>query len=323
MGRFIWHNGEIKPESEAYMSVYDSSIMYGNVFEMCRSFKGEHFKLKEHIERLFYSMEYIGMKCPYSVDKLIEECILLSTWNNNEFSTDDEHRLYIVCSHGSLSIYKDVEGTVSGANIIITDFPLRWTVQGMGKIFDTGINAMIPKQRVIPSNVLDSKVKHHNRLHFLRANIEAGNYKGENNWPLLLDGDGNIAEFSGANFFMVRGNTLFTPRTTHILKGISREYVRKELCPQLKLNCVEADLTVYNASFADECFATATPFCILPVSFIAGHGIGKDATGPITRILIDQWSENVKVDIPSQIRGWNATDSGEITTSPYKWKKEL
>ena len=37
----------------------DSSLMFGDmVFEMTRSFNGEHFKLKEHIDRLFMGLKF-------------------------------------------------------------------------------------------------------------------------------------------------------------------------------------------------------------------------------------------------------------------------
>ena len=36
---------------------------------------------------------------------------------------------------------------------------------------------------------------------YLNANIEASLFKGENNWALMLDPDGYIAEGSGDNFY--------------------------------------------------------------------------------------------------------------------------
>ncbi len=36
------------------------------------------------------------------------------------------------------------------------------------------------------------------------ANIEVSQFKGENNWALMLDPDGYIAEGSGDNFLIVK-----------------------------------------------------------------------------------------------------------------------
>jgi branched-chain amino acid aminotransferase len=64
----------------------------------------------------------------------------------------------------------------------------------MSRLFDEGINAVITSQRAIPAQFLDPKVKNRSRLHYLMANLEVSNYQGENNWALLLDPDGFVAE---------------------------------------------------------------------------------------------------------------------------------
>ena len=62
-------------------------------------------------------------------------------------------------SRGLLSIYQNIETLNKGPNVIIADFPLKWTVAGMGKLFDEGINAVITPQKVIPANLMDQKLK--------------------------------------------------------------------------------------------------------------------------------------------------------------------
>ena len=58
--RKIWMNGELIPETEAKISVYDSALMYGDmVFEMTRSFNKKQFKLREHIDRLYYGLKIL------------------------------------------------------------------------------------------------------------------------------------------------------------------------------------------------------------------------------------------------------------------------
>ena len=51
---------------------------------------------------------------------------------------------------------------------------------------------------------MEPKIKNRSRLFYLMANIEVSMFKGENNWALLLDTDGFIAEGSGDNFFIVK-----------------------------------------------------------------------------------------------------------------------
>ena len=100
---------------------------------------------------------------------------------------DDEHRLMIDVSRGLLGIYGNIQNGRMGSNVIVADFPLRWTVQGMGELFKYGINTVITSQRAIPSIYMDPKIKNRSRIFYLNANIEASLFKGKNNWALLLD----------------------------------------------------------------------------------------------------------------------------------------
>ena len=89
----------------------------------------------------------------------------------------------------------------------------------MAKLFTTGINNVITNQKVIPSHLMDPKIKNRSRLFYFMANIEASLFKGENNWPLMLDTDGFIAEGSGDNFFIVKNNTVISPQGRNMLRG--------------------------------------------------------------------------------------------------------
>ena len=164
-------------------------------------------------------------------------------------------------------------GVEKGANVIIADFPLRWTVSSMGNLFDEGINAVITSQRAIPSHYLDARVKNRSRVHYLMANIEASKAKGKNNWALLLDDQGLIAEGSGDNFFIIKGGVVITPKGKNILRGVSREYIFA-LCKELRINCLEEDIDKYDVLTSNEAFMTGTPFCMLPVTSINNQPIG-------------------------------------------------
>lgn len=320
--RVIWWNDKLIPESEAKISIYDSALMFGDVvFEMTRSFNKKQFKLKEHLERLYASIKFMEIPITMSIDEMEKHCHEVMEANDRLFQKNDEHRLMIDVTRGLLSIYKGIVGSYAGPNIIIADFPLRWTVRGMGQLYDEGIDAVIPSQRTIPSSLLEAKVKNRNRIHYLMANIQISKYKGKNAWALLLDPDGFIAEGSGDNFFIVKDGKLFTPEPRNILRGISRKYIIEELCPQLGLKCEEKNLELYDVVTADEAFFSATPFCIMPATKINGLEIGVGKMGKITKKLLDQWSKNVGVDIIQQIKKFNIEGRGEkiVGPSPYSF----
>ena len=203
--RLAYFNGKFVPEKEARISIYDSALMFGDmVFEMTRSFDKKQFKLKEHLDRLYAGIKILQIPLEITIEDMEELCYEVIDKNEPFFSDTDEHRLMINISRGPLSIYAHVFEESLEPTVIIADFPLKWTVAGMGGLFDTGINAVIPSQRAIPSSLIDPKIKNRSRLHYQMANIEVSRYKGDNNWALLLDPDGFIAEGTGDNFFIVK-----------------------------------------------------------------------------------------------------------------------
>ena len=303
-GRVVYLNGELVPEAEAKISIYDSALMFGDmVFEMTRSFDGHQFKLREHIDRLFVGLSILRIPMPLTKDELELACYQTIEANKSVFNDDDEHRLMIDVSRGLLGIYEGIEGLHKGTNIVIADFPLRWTVSSMSSLFETGINAVVTSQRAIPASLMDPKIKNRSRLFYLMANIEASQYEGDNNWALLIDPDGYIAEGTGDNFFMVKNGELFTPEGRNILRGISRAYTM-ELAKDLGINCSEKNIEPYDLYDADEAFLTGTPFCILPTTHLNGVKIGTGKMGEMTKLLLERWSKNVGVDIVAQIKGF-------------------
>ena len=298
-------NGDFVPETEAKVSIYDSSLMFGDmVFEMTRSFNKKQFKLHDHLVRLFDSLKYVHIPLKMTIDEMEKACLETIKKNEPSFTDTDEHRLMINVSRGPLSIYSEIFDGKLEPLVIISDFPLKWTVSGMGKLFDSGINAVIPSQRAIPSHLLDAKIKNRSRIHYQMANIEVSQLPGENNWPLLLDPDGFVAEGTGDNFFLVKDNILYTPEPRNILRGISRQYIF-DLAKELDLHYVEKNLELYDVITADEAFMTGTPFCLLPVTKINGMKIKNGKRGNITNSLITKWSENVGLDIEDQIKKFN------------------
>ena len=318
--RLVYLNGKFVPENEAKISIFDSALMFGDmVFEMTRSFNKKQFKLREHLERLFNGVKILQIPINLTIDELEKLCYEVIKVNDPVFNQTDEHRLMINISRGPLSIYAPIFNNKIEPTIVIADFPLKWTVANMANLYDTGINAVVPSQRAIPSDLLDPKIKNRSRLHYQMANIEVSQYKGDNNWALLLDPDGFIAEGTGDNFFIVKNNKIITPEGRNILRGISRDYIF-DLAKQLNIECIEKNITTYDVYTADEAFMTGTPFCILPVSSLNGNKIGTNIFGNITKNLLDKWSENVNLDIVKQIKEYSKEVDGLKGTNPYQFK---
>jgi len=73
--RLVCFNGEMVPESEARISIYDSALMFGDVaFEMTRSFRLKQFKLREHIDRLIASARWLHLPLEATAEEIEGLC---------------------------------------------------------------------------------------------------------------------------------------------------------------------------------------------------------------------------------------------------------
>jgi branched-chain amino acid aminotransferase len=170
---------------------------------------------------------------------------------------------------------------------------------------------------------MEPKIKNRSRIFYLMANIEASLMKGENNWALLLDPDGFIAEGSGDNFFIIKDRTIISPEGRNMLRGISRDYVMKVIGPELGYEVVEKNIEPYDVYSADEAFMTGTPFCMLPVTSLNDVKIGDGLVGAHFNALLKKWSSNMDLNIAAQIQTWNKADENLTNgTSPYQFKSK-
>jgi len=322
-GRKVFLNGTYVSEKEANISIFDSALMFGDmVFEMTRSFNKKQFMLREHLERLYRGLKILHIPIQYSIDDLEKKCMQTIEINEPVFEPHDEHRLMINVSRGPLNIYSSIFDNKIEPTVVIADFPLKWTVASMGKLFEEGINAVIPSQRAIPARFQDPKIKNRSRLFYQMANIEVSQMSGKNNWALLLDDDGFITEGTGDNFFIVKNGVIITPEGRNVLRGISRDYIFK-IAEELKIECIERNIEPYDVYDADEAFMTGTPFCLLPTVSLQGITIGCGKMGQITSSLLDKWSENVGLDIRRQIEdyGKEVQEMKSGQSSPYQFKR--
>ena len=324
-GRVVYMNGSFVDEKDAKVSIYDSALMFGDmVFEMTRSFNKKQFKLKEHIERLYLGLKILRIPVSLSQSEMENACYETIERNEPFFEDSDEHRLMINVSRGPLGIYAPIFDNKLEATVVIADFPLKWTVSSMAKYYEEGINSVIPSQRAIPATLMDPKIKNRSRMWYQMANIEVSQVAGDNNWALLIDPDGYIAEGTGDNFFMIKNGEILTPEGRNILRGISRDYIF-QIAKELNIPCKEQNLEPYDLYNADEAFLTGTPFCVIPTTQLNGVDIGTGKMGDITKLLLSKWSENVGLDIVQQIKDY-AKEVENLSTvdapTPYQFKSK-
>lgn len=277
----VYINGTLYDKADAKISVYDHGLLYGDgVFEGIRSYGGRAFRLEQHLDRLWESAQAIWLEIPISRDETtaaINETLLA-----NEI-IDGYIRLIVTRGAGTLGL--DPNKTADPQVIVIADTIALYP----DEYYENGLDIVtVATQRNHPA-ALDPRIKSLNYLNNILAKIEglrAGCVEA-----LMLNHDGEVAECTGDNIFLVRGGALATPPTTAgILAGITRGVVI-ELAEGAGLAVHEDPLSRRDVYVADECFLTGTAAEVVPVVRIDDRVIGDGKPGPVTRDLMQRFRE--------------------------------
>ncbi|MCD6260683.1 MAG: branched-chain-amino-acid transaminase [Thaumarchaeota archaeon] len=278
----VYINGELVPESEAKISVFDHGFLYGDgVFEGIRAYKGVVFKLREHIERLYDSAKFLRIEIPMSKEDLMEA--ILETVRRNGLS-DCYIRVVVTRGVGDLGLDPR---KCSKPSIIIIARPM---APLLGK---RAVSLIISSVRRDGVDATNHQAKSLNYLNNILAKLEAINAGADD--AVMLDSRGFVSEATGENIFIVKDGRIMTPPpTSGILSGITRDCVI-ELARSLGYEVVERELTPFELLTADEVFLTGTAAEIVPVESVNGRKIGEKIPGPITERLIREF-EKLKGD---------------------------
>jgi branched-chain amino acid aminotransferase len=158
--------------------------------------------------------------------------------------------------------------------------------------YDRGLDIItVPTVRNLHS-ALNPAIKSLNYLNNILAKIEANNAGCEE--AVMLNAEGFVAECTGDNLFIVKGQQLLTPPlSAGALYGITRGVVM-ELGRAMGLTVTEPNLTRYDLFNADECFLTGTGAEVIPVVKIDGRIIGAGQPGRVTLDLVQQYHKLTK-----------------------------
>jgi branched-chain amino acid aminotransferase len=247
--KYIWMDGENVPWDEAQISVMTHALHYGTaVFEGIRCYDTDKgpmiFKLKEHVDRFFFSAETLSMEMPFSKAEITEA--ILNLIKDNKLSS-----CYIrpLAYYG----YKRLGPPPTGVptKVMIATIPYD------PYLGDKSARVKISSyMRIHPnSSVMGAKISGHYANSAL-AVMEA--HQAGFDESLLLDDKGNIAEAGAANFFIIKGDTLVTPTDRAILPGITRASLMQLAEEKMGMTVEERDISPDELSDCDEAFFCGT-----------------------------------------------------------------
>ncbi len=277
--KFIWLNGKFVPWDKAQVHFLTHALHYGSgVFEGIRCYntlKGPAvFRLKDHLHRLYDSALIIEMKIPFPKEKLYKAILELVRKNKMK---ECYIRPLVFYGYGRMGI--NPLGIKPMAGIACW----KWGTYLGKEALEKGIRAGTSSWQRIGKQSMPTQAKATgNYINSILAKIEAINEGYEE--AIMLDGDGNVAEASAENVFMVRENALITPPETNILEGITRKSIM-EIARNGGIEVKEELFTRDQLYTADEAFLTGTAAELTPIREIDGRRIGDGKPGKITVLL--------------------------------------
>jgi branched-chain amino acid aminotransferase len=271
-----WINGEFVAAEEAKISIFDSGFIGGvAIFDTLACWRGSIFKLATHLAR-FERSAHAAM-IPLRVSGLELANLLVEVTRRSGLQDSYVQVLATRGRRPSPSAWSDEQ------TLIVYAIPYVWIVP-QEKVA-TGISVIVPATRNWSPTVVDPKIKNFNRMHSYLARMEADRAGADD--VVMVDEHGYLTESRGANLFIVRGGTVYSPRTG-ILEGITRETVF-EIAEMLGIAAEERDMTPFDLYVAGEAFLSTTAGGIIPIVLADGRTVGDGKPGPITRRIYDAY----------------------------------
>ncbi|MDO9261800.1 MAG: aminotransferase class IV, partial [Flavobacteriaceae bacterium] len=232
-------------------------------FEFFTLVNHKPFYLDRHLNRLFQTLDILRIRLDYDNNKLIEIIQQLILQNPTE---NISYKIFVIPEPiSNFDFFK--------ADLFIFPIinPLKEPIS-----FKTGAKLLLKAySRFLP------EAKTTNYTAYVYWENEVQHQQAID----VLYFDANfIKETSRSNIFIVKNNTIYTPKKS-VLKGITRS-ITIDLIQKNKQNFIEKEITVDELLLADEVFVTSTTREIMPISLIDATLINQGKIGKITQQLM-------------------------------------
>ena len=253
-----WINNRLIEESEATVSMFDRSYLYGEgVFETLRCYDDKPAFLDRHYQRLSKNCKRLEIEMPLSEKQFSEAIHALTSANQIKEAVV---RITVSTVGASFGVGRP-KNPQTGATLFCRPIELDQ------KLFETGVK-VLPLQSLINDSPEIAGIKSTSYLTKMLARAEAskaGAYES-----LLKNSKGHWVEGSRTNFFIVLDRVVITPPLSDgILNGITREVVL-EIAAEKKIPHREEHVTDLMLQNAEEIFLTGSTSEVMPVREVIG-----------------------------------------------------
>jgi len=283
----IWMDGKFVPYDQAKVHVLSHTLHYGlGVFEGIRCYRqadgtGGVFKLDEHIRRLFDSAKMCMIDIPFTPAQVREAC--LETLRRNGL-TEAYVRPLVFLGEGAMGL--GARSNQVHVAIAVWEWGAYLGEEGMKNGIRVGISSFT--RHAVNANLQRAKVIGH-YVNSILARYEA-NENGLDE-AIMLDQSGYVAEGTGENLFVARGDVIKTPAIANILGGITRR-TAIQILEYLGYEIIETQFGRDALYVADEIFMTGTAAEITPVREVDRRLVGPP--GPISKKVQTMYLKGVR-----------------------------
>ena len=265
----VYVNGSYLPRQEATVSVFDAGFVCGDgVWEGVRIVQGRVIAFDAHIDRLLEGAKAISLDIGMGRRQLQE--IVLGTFAANGID-DGGHARLMVTRGVKRTPNQDPRFVIGPATIVCV--AERKVVSDQAR--RDGLKLFTSTFRCSTPDVFDLRLNSHSRLNLIQALIQAIQAGADE--ALMLDVQGFVSSCNSTNFFIVRGEELWTSSGRACFNGITRATVLR-LAREDGMRVFEGDFTLAQAYAADEAFVTGTLAGVTRVSQLDGRAFTRRTT---------------------------------------------
>ena len=288
--RLIWFKGQIMNVNEAMVNVLSPSTQFGlNVFEGIPCYWNDErkqlyaFRLNDHYERLIRSAKLIQLDNKFTKEDFKKA--LTDTVKANEYDENlSVRQTLFVDGFGSW-------GSEGPVEMFVAPIPRGRTTAEYNK---KGLNCCITSWRRISDENLSPRIKCGANYMNSRVGQREALRNGYDTC-IFLNEVGKIAEGPGSCFFMVKGDTLITPRLTDsVLESITRDTVIKLATEELGMKFQERTIDRTEVYMANEAFLCGSAMEVTPIYTVDRYPIGTGDQGEWTKKIHLKYLECVQ-----------------------------
>lgn len=267
---YFVQNNFIEKE-RALISVNDIGLLRAYaVFDYLKTYFGKPFHLRDHVNRLFKSADFIGLKIPKTKVEIIE--VVNELVKINKFP---ESSIRIIVTGGESS-----DGKKRGESTLIITCEPRNEIEKSYYVYGVKVKT-VHDYREAP---LAKTVNYTMAIKYLSEYIPQGYFE------VLYVHNSKITECTSSNIFFIKGKKIITPKD-EVLPGITRSIVINEASKYFDVD--ERNIYFHEIYDFDEAFITSTDKEVLPVIAIDNHYYNKGMIGERTKQVMKIFNDYV------------------------------